>query len=303
MIILPLGDDVEKKNFPTVTLFLIALNVIVSLYEVRLFKEHKTEKQLVEFVNDWGMVPKDVAKGKFVGIVTHMFLHGGPMHLIGNMLVFWAFARTLEDALGPAYFMILFLISGVAGGLAHAYFSWGEAIPLVGASGAIAGIIGAYCFSFGVLTNIRTFVWFFRPFTVNVPTCAYAIFWLASQSLGVFTSDEGGSGVAFMAHFGGFVVGSILMIGFQQVSGRRLVRGRDGSLGIEDLAELDAAIVAGEKERLDSEEAVASIVCNYCHTPLADEDQMADNLWKCPNPTCRQLHIEIESTAMSIGNS
>ena len=292
MIILPLGDNVEKKNFPTATFFLIALNVIVSLYEVRLFKENETEKQLVEFVNEWGMVPKDVAKGKFVGIVTHMFLHGGPLHLIGNMLVFWAFARTLEDALGTVYFTILYLISGVAGGLAHAYFSWGENIPLVGASGAIAGVIGAYCFSFGVQTHIRTFIWFIRPFTVNVPTCAYAIFWLVSQWLGVFTSEMAGSPVAFMAHIGGFVVGSFAMIVFQQASGRRLTRGRDGTLGIEESEDIDAAIVASEIERLDSKDAVEGIVCDYCHIPLTDEHLISDNLWKCPNPTCRQLHIE-----------
>ena len=296
MIIIPLGDDVEKKYFPVLTIFLIAASVIAFIYEARLVNESLNDHAIMQFMSEWGLVPKDFAEGKIIGLVTHMFLHADLFHLLGNMLVFWAFARTLEDVLGTALFGVLYMISGIAGGFAHAVFNTGADIPLIGASGAIAGVIGAYCLGFGVATNIRTFVWFIRPFRINVPTSVYAILWLVMQSLGAFTSEEG-AGIAWMAHLGGFVAGSVVMIAFQQLSGRRLVEGRDGSLQIADVAIQEAYL--NQNDAADGLE-LDGLSCNYCHTPLDDEHQIADNLWRCPNPTCKQLHIETQPLAPMI---
>ncbi len=114
--------------------------------------------------------------------------------------------------------------------------------------------------------------------------------WLLMQSIGVFTApEEAGGGVAFMAHLGGFVIGSVLMVGFQQLSGRKIAHRRDGELEIVKAESLAATADNGSTR----DGILASLACDYCESPLSDDNQMADNLWRCPNPACGQLHIEV----------
>ena len=116
----------------------------------------------------YGLASKDLQNNRYLGVVTHMFVHGGLMHLLGNMIVLWAFVSTLEHTLGAWIFLIFYLLWGTVAGLAQAAMHWGSDVPLVGASGAIAGVIGAYWVAFGARTRIRTLVWIIRPRVVLI---------------------------------------------------------------------------------------------------------------------------------------
>lgn len=311
---LPLGDDVEHRTFPLIGIFLIVANVLVFTYMLRLFNDDFSEKHFSEwrvnaFVEEYGLVPADLAEGKIAGLVTHMFLHADIWHILGNMLVLWAFVQTLESALGYFYLLFFYFFWGILGGLVHAAMYWDSDMPLIGASGAIAGMIGAYCVAFGPMTKIKTLVWFFRPFVFHIPASAFVALWLGIQLLGVAGDEaatamgEEGGGIAFYAHLGGFLAGALTMTCVRNYTKGQLVRSVHGHLHFEDVDEQaaqaaradaadqpDAADAADAATDSEPEEYVAAPdKCPHCGTPLSDENAWAPNLLRCPNPECQRM--------------
>jgi membrane associated rhomboid family serine protease len=297
-MIIPLGDDVEKRNLPIASIVLVAACGLAFLHTIKVAVGDPQSDALLQFITTWGLVPTDLAKGRYIGLLTHMFLHGSLSHLLGNLIVFWAFAPTLEDTLGAMCFLALYLFWGLVGALAQTSMSWGESIPLIGASGAIAGVIGAYCVNYGALTNIRTLIWVIYPIKTQIPACVYVLLWLASQLFGFMGAEESGPGVAWAAHVGGFAAGSVTMMIVGSRTKRRLVE-RHGVLQLEDADE-----GAGDSARVQVAYDLAPVdvpsACPQCGTPVDEAHKLGDNLLRCPNPSCRRL-VYLEQSGVAAG--
>jgi membrane associated rhomboid family serine protease len=213
----PIGDDrVQGGPPPMITLGLIVLNVVAFLYELG----QPSSAALQSFIQAWGVVPREYTLARdlaptipvpfWTTLFTSMFLHGGWMHLGGNMLYLWIFGDNIEKTVGHAKFLLFYVVCGIAAGLAHILFSGASNIPTVGASGAISGVLGGYLVLFP-RNRVRVLM---RGGIVAVPAIAVLGLWIVIQlisglgSLGVNT-DSGG--VAYMAHVGGFVAGLVLV--------------------------------------------------------------------------------------------
>ncbi len=208
-MIFPIGDDqVKGGHYPYVSYALIALNVLVFLYEFTL-----PAPALVDFVHQWGSVPVETANGQNLHtLVTSMFLHGGWLHLIGNMLFLWVFADNIEATIGSTRFFLFYFLGGLAAHAGHIWFHTDSVIPTVGASGAISAVLGAYLVLF---PSSRIKVLFFF-FVFHVPALLFLGFWIFQQvwagsaSLDVRTAES--AGIAYWAHIAGFIFG--LLAGF-----------------------------------------------------------------------------------------
>jgi len=203
----PLRDDRPIYTPPIVTTLLIVACALVFLFEISL-----DEYSRDYFINHYGLVP---ARFHASALVTSMFLHGGWSHIIGNMLFLWAFGRSLEDAMGHNKFLGFYFACGIVAGIVHVFFNFDSRLPTVGASGAIAGVMGAYIVKFP-RAEIRTLIWvIFFVTTVDIPAVLLLGFWFLSQIFSVgeiaHTHQVTDSGVAFFAHIGGFVAGMILV--------------------------------------------------------------------------------------------
>jgi membrane associated rhomboid family serine protease len=215
----PVGDDRVQGGPPAlITWGLIALNVVAFLLEL----SQPSEGARQALIQAWGVVPHEYAAARDLSptiplpfwstLVTSMFLHGGWMHLLGNMLYLWIFGDNLEKTMGHARFLLFYLVCGIAAGLAHIAFAGGSNVPTVGASGAISGVLGGYLVLFP-RNHVRVLT---RGGIVAMPAIAVLGFWILIQfvngigSLAV-TSETGGGGVAYMAHVGGFVAGLVLV--------------------------------------------------------------------------------------------
>jgi membrane associated rhomboid family serine protease len=216
---IPLHDDNPTTIQPVVTVSLIVACALVFLYEVSL-----PERVGELFVYQYGAVPALVVGGKTpaefmalppsLTLISSMFLHGGWMHLIGNMLYLWIFGNNIEDVMGHVRFIVFYISCGIIAALSHAVIEPTSTIPMVGASGAISGVLGAYLLLFPraqVLVLIPLGI-FTR--TMYVPAALVLGLWFVMQVLsgGMSLGREGG-GVAFFAHIGGFLAGMVL-IGF-----------------------------------------------------------------------------------------
>jgi membrane associated rhomboid family serine protease len=292
MFILPLGDDVDHRDFPLTGVLMIVVNVMVFMYMLRLAFGSPDAEPIQQFVLTWGLVPAELGRGYIVGVVTHMFLHGDFFHILGNMLCLWAFIQTLEGCLGTARLIAFYLLWGVVGGLMHAAVNWGSDVPMIGASGAVAGMMGAYWVAFGPLTKIRTIVFvLWHGMRVDIPAGAFMAIWILLQLLGAAgESGDGAVGVAWFAHFGGFLAGAGTMLCLKDRTKARLVATEQGDLEFEPSAE--EPTLADEPEYAPPPEAVPTI-CPYCDTPLDDANRLAPNLLRCPNPDCaRCVYLE-----------
>ena len=190
-----------------VTLILIAINVTVFFYQVSL-----SSWELNYFIARYGVVPDRL---QYPDLVTTMFLHGGWLHLIGNMWFLWIFGDNIEDILGHTKFLLFYLVCGVAAALVHALLNPYSRVPTVGASGAIAGVMGAYMVKFPhsrILTLVPIFIFIT---TMEIPALFMLLYWFAIQifsgigSVGYSQVSRGG--VAWFAHVGGFVAGIVLV--------------------------------------------------------------------------------------------
>lgn len=288
---IPLGDDVQNRNLPLVGTFLLMSNLLVFAYEYRLFMdaaETRSDVAVHRFVMDWGLVPELLEEGEIHGLFTYMFLHGDLMHFIGNMIVLWAFVRTLENALGSFSFLGMYLIWGVISGICHAVMTTKPDLPMIGASGAISGMVGAYLVGFGFRTNIKTLVWIVYPRTYQIPALAYIGMWLCTQLMGVADEARGQSaGVAWWAHLGGFGAGAFCMMMCRGKTQQKLVMNEEGELQFvaAEAASVRRAVVApaplGAVHALDA--------CPHCHTPFGQDDRISGSLLQCRNPDCKRL--------------
>ena len=212
---IPLRDTIPSRTAPVVTVALIALNGLVFLHETAL-GDH-----LGTFVEAYGLIPRRLVAWegapldpvRFLPLLTSMFWHGGWLHLLGNLLYLWIFGDNVEDRLGHARYLLFYLLAGVIAALAQVAGDPSSTSPTIGASGAIAGVLGAYLVSFPrakVVTLIPVFIF---PWIVQIPAVAWLAFWFVLQVLSGLAAQRSGAagGVAWWAHVGGFVAGIALV--------------------------------------------------------------------------------------------
>ncbi|MFZ5927698.1 MAG: rhomboid family intramembrane serine protease [Acidobacteriota bacterium] len=232
---LPIRDTIPSRNPPIAVWMLILANAFVFLLELSM-----PEPVLHEFFRMFGIVPARYthpAWAQWFGFpaddywpfLTSMFLHGGWMHIIGNMWTLWIFGDNVEDRMGPVRFTLFYLLCGIAAGVAHLMLNPGSTIPTVGASGAIAGVMGAYFFLFPHSRVIVLLPVFFLPLFFEVPAVTYLGFWALSQVFSgtlALADPQSVGGVAWWAHAGGFIAGLALHFLFVRRRGawRRLSR-------------------------------------------------------------------------------
>jgi membrane associated rhomboid family serine protease len=214
---IPLRDIIPSRTTPVVTIALIAINVLVFLYELSL------GRAVDAFTLYWGLVP---AAFSWVTVLTSMFLHGGLLHVAGNMLYLWIFGDNVEDRMGHGRFLVFYLLCGVAAALAQTITAPDSVIPMVGASGAIAGVMGAY-FVLYPKSRIVTLIPIFFLQVIEVPAILFLGIWFLMQflsGLGSIVSVASGStgGVAFWAHVAGFVAGISGVVVFRRPERQRV---------------------------------------------------------------------------------
>lgn len=207
---IPLRSSEPHYARATVTLAIIALNVIVFLYELSL---GMSSYALNSFILHYGIVPDRL---HYSSIITSMFIHGGFLHIAGNMWFLWIFGRGVEDLLGHAKYLFLYLACGIAGALVFVLVNSHSTVPTIGASGAIAGIMGAYLIKFP-RAHIVTLVFIFIFITtVDIPAFFLLLYWFAIQffsGVGSVGYSQVSSGdVAWFAHVGGFLAGMGLVM-------------------------------------------------------------------------------------------
>jgi membrane associated rhomboid family serine protease len=232
----PLRDNVSRSREPVVVWAIIALNAAAFLYQLGL-----SQQELQAFLYEHALVPiryfsprwayeVGLSPGDFTPFLTNTFLHGGFLHIILNMWTLWILGPALEDRLGAARFAVLYLLSGIAASAAHAVFNAHSTVPVLGASGAIAGIIAAYAvrFPFALVRVLVPIL--FIPLFFDVPAMAFAGIWFFVQVLqgaSELFSPFAGAGIAWWAHIGGFLAGLALLAALEQ-PGRAAVRYNGG---------------------------------------------------------------------------
>jgi membrane associated rhomboid family serine protease len=204
---IPLKSSEPHYTRATVTLVIIALNVLVFLYELSM-----PSYALNRFTMQYGLVPDRM---RYSSILTSMFIHGGFLHIAGNMWFLWVFGRGVEDILGHAKYFVLYFVCGFAAALTFVMVSPNSTVPTIGASGAIAGVMGAYLIKFP-RAYVRTLV-FIVIFitTIDLPAAFLLLYWFAMQffnGIGSLGNSQATSGVAWFAHVGGFIAGMLLMM-------------------------------------------------------------------------------------------
>jgi membrane associated rhomboid family serine protease len=215
---IPLRDNIPRTSTPVVTVGLIIVNTLIFLYQLTIparFEE--------SFIFTYSMVPARLThaltapgiplEAALLPFVTSMFLHGGWMHLIGNMWFLWIFGDNVEDRLGHIGYLLFYLLCGLGAGLAHVIMNLQSTLPSLGASGAISGVLGAYIVMFPrarITTLVPLLIIFF---TVQLPAVVILGYWFVIQILSGLGSVGGGpsGGVAWWAHIGGFLLGMILI--------------------------------------------------------------------------------------------
>ena len=212
----PIGDEnIKGSGVAFLTIGLIAVNVLAFLLEI----SQPSGAALQSFIQAWGVVPREFAAGRdlppeipypyWSTLVTSMFLHGGWGHLGGNMLFLWIFGDNIEHRLGHIRFLVFYLVCGLAAGLAHIIFNSASAIPTVGASGAISGVLGGYLVLF---PRNRVYVMTYGG-VATVPAILMLGLWILLQfvnGVGSVANTPETGGVAYLAHIGGFIAGAVL---------------------------------------------------------------------------------------------
>jgi len=217
-MLLPLKDDNPTLTFPFVTVGLILANGWVFFHQISL---DVVESQ--RFIFQWGAIPYQIMTSEalygpssvpvYFTLISSMFLHGGFLHIFGNMLYLWIFGNNIEDTLGHFRFLLFYLVCGLSAALAQVFSSPGSTVPMIGASGAVAGILGAYLLLFPGARVVTLFIIIIFIKFIRLPALVVLGFWFFVQLLG--TLGGAISNVAFFAHIGGFVVGLTLVKVFQ----------------------------------------------------------------------------------------
>lgn len=213
----PIRDTQPSYSKPVVTVVLIVINILVFLFEFSL--DPYSQNALIF---TYGLVPD---RFHFTNVLTSMFLHGGWMHVLGNMWFLWIFGDNIEDILGHGKFLLFYLLCGIAAAMTQTYLSLDSRVPMVGASGAIAGVMGAYLVKFP-RSRIYSLIFYIFITTIEVPAWLMLIYWFAIQffsGLGSLAARTAQGGTAFFAHVGGFVagIGLIYLMGAKEPYRRR----------------------------------------------------------------------------------
>jgi len=212
--VIPLRDVIPSRTAPVITVTIIILNALAWLFEISM----PSERALNAFLYVYGVVPAAFSPPT---LITSMFLHGGWMHIIGNMWYLWIFGDNVEDRLGHARFLVFYLLCGCVAGIGQVAFDPTSTLPTIGASGAIAGVMGAYFVLYPrsrVLTLVPLFFWFE---IFELPAVVLLGFWFLFQlfnagAIAVTSASHGSGGVAFMAHVAGFVAGALGVLMFRK---------------------------------------------------------------------------------------
>ena len=215
---IPLRDIIPSRTTPVVTIALIAINVLVFLYELSL------GRAVDAFTLYWGLVP---AAFSWVAVLTSMFLHGGIMHVAGNMLYLWIFGDNVEDRMGHGRFLVFYLLCGTAAALAQTITQPDSVVPMVGASGAIAGVMGAYFVLYPKSRIVTLIPLFFIFQVVEVPAILFLGIWFLMQFINglgsiVTVAGQSAGGIAFWAHVAGFVAGISGVVVFRRPERQRV---------------------------------------------------------------------------------
>jgi membrane associated rhomboid family serine protease len=206
----PIRDHNPSDGTPVLTYLLIAINVLIHVWQAATIR---SDIQLYGLYDAYALIPAEISLGQDLStLVTSTFLHGGWMHLLGNMLFLWIFGDNLEEVLGKIGFLLFYLLGGVGAGLVQWAAEPGSPIPTIGASGAIAAVMGGYLLLF---PRARVDVLLFVIIIIRiipVPAWIVLVLWLVFQVFGGVGADPLTGGVAYWAHVGGFVVGFLLMV-------------------------------------------------------------------------------------------
>ena len=209
---IPLRDVIPSRTTPYITVTIIALNAVAWLFELSL-----GERPLTQFLYIYGVVP---AAFSWPTLITSMFLHGGWSHFLGNMWYLWIFGDNVEDRVGHGRFIVFYLLCGIAAAMGQIVMDPSSELPTIGASGAIAGVMGAYFVLYPHSRVLTLIPWIFIQI-VEIPAIVLLGFWflmqfLSAGAIAVTSSSHGAGGVAFAAHVAGFLVGAIGVFVFRR---------------------------------------------------------------------------------------
>lgn len=203
----PISDSIKSNKFPLITIALIAINIYIFLQEINASNPEA-------FISAYALIPSTISLSNpqtLIPFITSTFLHGGFLHIISNMWFLWIFGDDVEAYFGRFKFLLVYLVAGVAGNLLQYFLAPNSSIPLIGASGAISGVLGAYYILFPQ-SKIKTFLPILFFFTiVDIPAVLYLFYWFFLQLISGILSlpVEAQGGVAFWAHIGGFIIGIV----------------------------------------------------------------------------------------------
>ena len=223
-MIFPIGDDnIIGGHRPFVAYTFLGFNIAVFLFELSL-----THTQCEWFMTQYGVIPVEITAGEdLFTILTSMFLHGGWMHLIGNMLFLWIFADNIEAVIGSFGFLVFYILGGTIASLIHIAFNPGSTIPSIGASGAISAVMGAYLVMFPQ-SRIKVIVLIFFV-TFHLSAIAFLGIWFVQQlfsGIGSLSAQVEQSGVAWWAHIGGFLYGIVAGCFLKKIYGKHISYGK-----------------------------------------------------------------------------
>lgn len=221
---IPIRDTIPSRHWPLMTWLIIIANLFIFSYQLRL---DPMEYRLLNI--EFGLTPLRFFQNRSNGsqlvlpFLSHLFLHAGWMHLIGNMWALWLFGDNVEDRMGPFRFLLFYISGGVIAGLVHIYSDPALPIPTIGASGAIAGVMGAYFILYPSSKIVTLVPLFFIPLFIEIPALIYLAFWLLSQVYSVFATRQLGmvSNIAWSAHIGGFIAGMLIHRFFHRANRER----------------------------------------------------------------------------------
>lgn len=313
-MLLPYGDNVERRSFPVVPILLILTSVAVLLRSEQIIRHDDAEFHAsTEFYHTFGLAPDNLATGQVIGLISYMFMHDGIFHLLGNMVILWAMACSLEAALGRFFLLALYCFWGAIGGLCHVYMNWGSTMPLVGASGAVAGLIGAYTVAFGPFARLKCLMFFgFIPLKVRVPALAFGVLWFAMQLLEASADPNGLQNISWYAHIGGFLAGAGTMFFFKSEVHAKLNTNDVGDVSIDApkaIAKSEEAVipeyfiaeqVAAAQADLDSamlQPVPAPPACSYCGAQFDVSMLINPKLAVCHNAACQRMNYLDETQA------
>ena len=219
---IPLKDDNPVSTKPIVSYGIIGFCILIFFAQLGL-----SETELRDFTYSYGLIPsvlmgidqlpQDLFKISPIGtIFTSMFMHGGWMHLIGNMLYLWIFADNIEDDLGTLNFVIFYFVSGIGAAMSQVFMDINSQIPMIGASGAIGGVLGAYLINYPNARVLVLIPFGFFSQLIKIRSLYVLGFWFILQFINSFFSSSEGGGVAYAAHIGGFITGVILILFFNK---------------------------------------------------------------------------------------